>query len=51
MGRGTLSVDSQAGMDADIVVFDPAIMQDRATYEQPNQTSIGMRYVSSTVYL
>jgi N-acyl-D-glutamate deacylase len=35
----------QAGMDADITVFDPATVQDRATYERPNQTSAGMRYV------
>jgi N-acyl-D-aspartate/D-glutamate deacylase len=35
----------RAGMDADITVFDPATVQDRATYERPNQTSAGMRYV------
>ena len=35
----------QVGMDADITVFDPATVQDRATYERPNQTSVGMRYV------
>jgi N-acyl-D-aspartate/D-glutamate deacylase len=32
-------------MDADIAVFDPATVQDRATYQQPNQTCIGMKYV------
>jgi N-acyl-D-aspartate/D-glutamate deacylase len=35
----------QVGMDADIVVFDLSTLQDRATYEQPNQTSVGMRDV------
>jgi N-acyl-D-glutamate deacylase len=35
----------QVGMDADIVVFDPMSIQDRATYAQPNQTSMGMRDV------
>jgi N-acyl-D-glutamate deacylase len=34
----------QAGMDADIVVFDPLTVQDRASYERPNQTSVGMRH-------
>ena len=33
------------GMDADIAVFDPATVQDRETYQQPNQTCIGMKYV------
>lgn len=35
----------QSGMDADIAVFDPATVQDRATYAKPNQTSVGMKYV------
>ncbi len=35
----------QVGMDADITVFDPATVQDRATYERPNQTSVGVKYL------
>lgn len=35
----------QVGMDADIVVFDPDTIQDWATYDRPNQTSVGMKDV------
>jgi N-acyl-D-glutamate deacylase len=35
----------QIGMDADIIVFDPLTIQDKATYEKPNQLSVGMKYV------
>jgi dihydroorotase len=34
-----------AGMDADITVFDPARVIDRATYERPAQYSEGIRHV------
>jgi dihydroorotase/N-acyl-D-amino-acid deacylase len=39
--RGVL----KAGLWADIVVFDPDTVRDRATFERPNQLSDGMEYV------
>jgi dihydroorotase/N-acyl-D-amino-acid deacylase len=39
--RGVL----KQGMWADIVVFDPSTIHDRATFEDPNQLSEGMEYV------
>ncbi len=39
--RGVL----KQGMWADVVLFDPARVRDLATYENPNQLSVGMDYV------
>jgi N-acyl-D-amino-acid deacylase len=39
--RGVL----KSGMWADIVIFDPSTVRDRATFENPNQLSEGMDYV------
>ena len=39
--RGVL----KKGLWADIVIFDPATIRDMATFENPNQLSVGMQYV------
>jgi dihydroorotase/N-acyl-D-amino-acid deacylase len=39
--RGVL----KQGMWADVVIFDPATIHDRATFDNPNQLSEGMEYV------
>ena len=35
----------KAGMFADVVVFDPQMIADRATFEQPHQYAVGVRHV------
>ena len=39
--RGTV----ERAMAADLVVFDPAVLTDRATFEQPKQYATGIRHV------
>jgi N-acyl-D-amino-acid deacylase len=40
-GRGFL----RDGMFADVVIFDPATIADRATFQQPHQYAVGMKHV------
>lgn len=40
-GKGHLGV----GADADIVVIDPSVIGDRATYQEPTRTSVGVRHL------
>jgi N-acyl-D-aspartate/D-glutamate deacylase len=40
-GKGRL----QEGADADIVVFDPQTISDRATYQHPMEPSVGVQFL------
>jgi len=35
----------QEGMDADIIIFNPDLVQDKATFTEPAQPAVGMKYV------
>jgi N-acyl-D-aspartate/D-glutamate deacylase len=35
----------QEGADADVIVFDPTTVSDRATYQAPREPSVGMKFV------
>ena len=35
----------QPGMDADLVIFDPDLIEDRASYRDPYQTALGIEHV------
>jgi N-acyl-D-glutamate deacylase len=49
VGKGTPMMEKkgriQVGMDADIIVFDPETVADRATFKESCQTSAGMKHV------
>lgn len=40
-GRGFI----REGMFADLAIFDPAVIADRATYEEPHRFAVGMKHV------
>ena len=42
---GRLKGRLQEGADADIVVFDAAIISDRSTFQKPMESSVGVRYL------
>jgi N-acyl-D-amino-acid deacylase len=49
LSAGNLGLDRRgllrAGYFADVVIFDPKTIMDRATYEKPHQYAVGMRHV------
>lgn len=45
VGAGHRKGRLQEGADADVIVFDPRTVSDRATYQSPREPSVGMQFV------